>query len=199
MIPGNLFLVCMKEIYLPTRAAWRKWLRDNHDREEKGIWLVFYKKGSGKPSLDYEESVEEALCFGWIDSIIKRIDEERYCRKFTPRKETSAWSPTNRRRAEKIIRDKRMTTFGLAKIMAAKKLGRWEMDTRPGIDLEIPRELSKALERDKQAKEFFAQMAPTHQNHFIGWITTAKRPETRERRLKESLALLKRGKRLGLK
>src|SRR5512139_670051 len=105
----------MKQVHFSNRREWREWLTQNHEREEEGIWLVFCREGSGKPSLRYEDSVEEALCFGWIDSIIKHLDEVRYCRKFTPRKDASRWSLANRTRAERLIRQGRMTKFGLKK------------------------------------------------------------------------------------
>jgi uncharacterized protein YdeI (YjbR/CyaY-like superfamily) len=174
-------------------------LAENHDKAESGIWLVFFKRQTGRPSIEYEESVEEALCFGWIDSIIKRIDEEKYCRKFTPRKSGSRWSNTNRKRAEKVIKEGRMTEFGLAKIEAAKRSGSWEKDPRPVINMDIPSDLSEALERNRKAKDFFEKLAPTYQKHFIGWIVTARRDETKAKRLKESMALLARGEKLGLK
>jgi uncharacterized protein YdeI (YjbR/CyaY-like superfamily) len=111
----------MKQVYVSTRDQWRRWLAENHDRSEGGIWLVYFKKGTGQPSLNYEESVEEALCFGWIDSIIRTIDSNKYCRKFTPRKDGSKWSASNKSRVEKIIREGRMTEFGPAKVEAAKR------------------------------------------------------------------------------
>jgi uncharacterized protein YdeI (YjbR/CyaY-like superfamily) len=189
----------MKQVYVSTRGEWRRWLAQNHDKEENGIWLVFYKKQTGRPSIDYEETVQEALCFGWIDSLIKRINDETYCRKFTPRKSTSRWSDINRRRVEKIIREGRITEFGLAKIEAAKKLGNWVSARRPVIDTGIPQELSEALLKNRKAKVFFEGLAPTYRKHFIGWIATAKRQETRAKRIKECLALLARGEKLGLK
>jgi uncharacterized protein YdeI (YjbR/CyaY-like superfamily) len=189
----------MKQVHVTTRSQWRRWLSENHDQEKNGIWLVFNKKETGRPSLEYEESVEEALCFGWIDSIIKRIDGGKYCRKFTPRKDRSRWSNLNKKRAEKIIKEGRMTEFGLAKIAAAKRSGSWEMDPRPVINLGIPRDLSAAFARNRKVKDFFEKLAPTYRKHFIGWIVTAKKPETRAKRLKESLALLASGKKLGLK
>lgn len=189
----------MKELCVATRTQWRKWLAENHGKEKRGIWLVFHKKQAGKPSLEYEESVEEALCFGWIDSIIKRIDADKYCRKFTPRIDDSQWSSTNRKRAEKMIKEGRMTEFGLAKIRAAKRSGNWAKDARPLIKLEVSPELSEALARNRAAEDFFEKLAPTYRKQFIGWIITAKRPETRAKRLKESLALLARGEKLGLK
>ena len=160
---------------------------------------MFHKKGTGKPSLNYEESVGEALCFGWIDSIIKRIDDEKYCRKFTRRRKGSQWSITNKRRASKVIKERRMTEFGLAQIEKAKKSGNWKKDPTLVINPDLPREFSVALARNKKAKKFSEKLAPTYRKHFIGWIVTAKRLETRAKRLKESLGLLARGQRLGLK
>ncbi len=189
----------MKQVHVTTRSEWRRWLAENHDQEKRGIWLVFHKKKAGKPSLEYQESVEEALCFGWIDSIIKKIDDDKYCRKFTPRKDESQWSNTNKKRVEKIVEEGRMTEFGLAKVEAAKRSGRGEIDLRPSINMEMPQELSEALARNTNAKDFFAELAPTYQKQFIGWIVTAKRPRTKAKRIKESLALLAKGEKLGMK
>jgi uncharacterized protein YdeI (YjbR/CyaY-like superfamily) len=160
---------------------------------------VFYKKKTGRSSLEYEQSVEEALCFGWIDSIIKRIDGESYCRKFTPRKDNSQWSSTNKKRVEKIINERRMTQFGLCKVKAAKKSGNWNLQSGPPIHMAIPTELSKVLSENSKAKIFFEQLAPTYQKHFIAWIAAAKRAETKAKRVTESVILLEKGERLGLK
>lgn len=189
----------MKQVYVTTRSEWRQWLAGHHDQEKQGIWLLFNKKNRGQVSLQYEESVEEALCFGWIDSVIKRVDDDTYCRKFTPRRNVSKWSSINKRRAEKMIKEGRMTAVGLAKIKAAKRCGAWAKDPSPVLPAGIPADFSKVLARNGKAMEFFERLAPTYRKHFIGWITTAKRPETRARRLKESLALLARGEKLGLK
>ena len=189
----------MKQVQVTTGSEWRQWLKENHGKERDGIWLVFHKKKTGKPSLEDEEAVEEALCFGWIDSIIKKIDDDRYCRKFTPRKDDSRWSKTNKKRVEKVIREGRITKFGLAKVEAAKKSGAWEMDTPPQINLDMPTELSEALAVKPAAKKYFEELAPSYQKQFIGWIVTAKRPETKSRRLADSVALLEKGKKLGLK
>ncbi|SPE51036.1 conserved hypothetical protein [Verrucomicrobia bacterium] len=191
--------VCMKQVHVTTRSQWRRWLAQNHHQEKDGIWLVFHKKETGRPSLEYEESVEEALCFGWIDSLIKKIDDHKYCRKFTPRKDDSGWSNTNKRRVQKIIQEGKMTEFGLAKVEAAKRSGRWERDPRPVINLDVPRDLSEALARNTNAKDFFEKLAPAYRKQFIGWIVTAKRPETRAKRLEQCLALLAKGEKLGLK
>lgn len=189
----------MKQVHVTTRSQWRQWLAANHDQEKDGVWLVFHKKSTGEPSLGYEESVEEALCFGWIDSIIKRIDDDRYCRKFTPRKDDSAWSDTNKQRVEKVTREGRMTEFGQVKVDAAKDSGRWVIDLRPVISMDVPQELSEALDRNRSARDFFEKLAPTYRKHFIGWVVMAKRPETRAKRIQESVTLLAKGKKLGLK
>ncbi len=130
----------MKQVSVTTRSQWRQWLAKNHELEKAGIWLVFYKPISRRLSLDYDEAVEEALCYGWIDSIIKRIDDHAYCRKFTPRKADSAWSNSNKKRVGKLVKEGRMTEFGQAKIDFAKKSGRWAVDPKPVIALDIPPE-----------------------------------------------------------
>jgi uncharacterized protein YdeI (YjbR/CyaY-like superfamily) len=188
----------MKQLYVSNRDKWREWLERNY-ATENGIWLVFYKKETSKPTIDYEAAVEEALCFGWIDSIIKKIDDEKYVRKFTPRKDKSYWSELNKKRVRKIIKEGRMTTAGLVKIKAAKKSGLWEQTGRPNISLDMPLEFTRALDKNKKAKENFKKLAPSYRKYYIGWITTAKRDETKEKRIRESIQLLEQGKRLGLK
>jgi len=189
----------MKKLYFPTSKAWRKWLSQNYDKESE-IWLVYYKKESHKPSIPYEDSVEEALCFGWIDSIIKKIDEESYARKFTPRKENSQWSQSNKWRIKKLIAEKRMTNIGLAKVESAKRTGLWDREIeRPQLDFETPDDFLAALSENKTAQLNFENMRFSHQKPFITWICMAKRKETRERRIKESIMLLEKGEKLGLK
>jgi uncharacterized protein YdeI (YjbR/CyaY-like superfamily) len=188
----------MKKLYVTNREQWRNWLREHHGGEG-GVWLVFYKKETRKPTIGYEDAVEEALCFGWIDSIIKKIDETKYVRKFTPRKDKSKWSALNRKRANKMIKEGRMTDVGLAKIKTARKTGLWEKDDRPRISFDVPPELAKALAENKKAKENFDKLAPSYRRQYIGWIAVAKRAETKKRRIKESIALLEKGKKLGMK
>ena len=188
----------MKQLYITNRNEWNKWLSKHHN-EEKEVWLVFLKKETRKPSIEYESAVEEALCFGWIDSVIKKIDDEKYARKFTPRKDKSRWSELNKRRAERMITEGRMTEFGLAKIETAKKSGNWDKVERLDISFDLPPEFKQALAKNKKAKEHFAKLAPTYQKHYIGWITVAKRQETKQKRIKESISLLEKGKKLGLK
>jgi uncharacterized protein YdeI (YjbR/CyaY-like superfamily) len=188
----------IRQLYVADREQWREWLSKNH-AAKAGIWLIFYKKGTSKPTIAYEAAVEEALCFGWIDSIIKKIDAEKYARKFTPRSDNSNWSALNKKRANKMIREGRMTEAGLARIKAAKKSGLWDKDPRPQISLDVPPEFAKALALNKKAKENFDKLAPTYRKHYIGWMAIAKRPETKKRRIAESITLLKKGHKLGLK
>ena len=183
----------MKQLYVTNRDEWRNWLSENH-AAKAGIWLIFYKKETSKPTIPYEDAVEEALCFGWIDSIIKKIDAARYARKSTPRSDKSKWSLLNKKRAGKMIKEGRMTEVGLAKIKVAKKTGLWDKDPRPQISLDVPPEFAKALARNKKAKENFDKLAPSYRKHYIGWIAFAKRPETKKRRINESIILLEQAK-----
>ena len=188
----------MKRLYVTTAKEWRSWLRVNHD-SEMVVWLIFYKKETGTPCIAYDSAVEEALCYGWIDSIIKKIDDKTYARKFTPRKEKSNWSDLNKKRAAKLIKNKRMTKIGLAAITAAKKNGMWERFAPPTNRITMPQDFQKALNNKKIAKQQFEKLAPGYRNQYIMWVSAAKRPDTRERRIKESLELLERGEKLGMK
>lgn len=194
MIKGNN----VKSLYFKTPQEWRTWLQSNHDKETE-VWLIFFKKNTGKPSLDYESAVEEALCFGWIDSIIKKIDESKFTRKFTPRKDSSKWSAINRKRVERLMKSDRMTHAGLSKIKAAQKSGHWNESDKPTLSFDPPEDFKKALNQNRKAKEFFEQLAPTYQKQFIVWIRIAKRQETIEKRISESIQLLEKGKKLGLR
>ena len=188
----------MKQLYVTDRDKWRDWLSEHH-AVSSGVWLVFYKKSTSKPSIEYEAAVEEALCFGWIDSIIKKIDDKKYLRKFTPRKDKSNWSALNKKRVTKMIKAGRMTEAGLAKTRAAEKNGSWNQDGKTPRSLEIPPEFAEALAGNKKAKEHFEELAPTYRRHYLGWIAAAKRPETRKRRIDEAILLLEKGVKLGLK
>ncbi len=188
----------MIEVYVDSRDRWRKWLKKNHDRSN-GIWLVFYKKHIGKPTLEYDDAVEEALCFGWIDSTIKKLDDEKFVRKFTPRNPDSRWSEPNKKRVNKLIKQGLMTEAGLVRVNDGKKSGAWNKPDRPTISLEVPPELKAALAKNKKAKAFFDQLAPSYKKQYLGWVSMAKRPETRARRVAESISLLEKGKKLGLK
>ncbi|UCD64576.1 MAG: YdeI/OmpD-associated family protein [Candidatus Zixiibacteriota bacterium] len=189
----------MKELQVKSRRAWRQWLSKNH-KLSAGIWLVFEKKHAGnKTDLNYDASVEEALCFGWIDSTIKKLDDNRFVRKFTPRKPGSVWSELNKKRVSRVITSGLMTEAGMALVTEAKRNGMWDEPDRPVITLDVPPELEKAMAKNKKARVFFDSLAPSYKRQYIGWISMAKRPETRARRVAESIDLLAKGEKLGLK
>ncbi|MFQ5650337.1 MAG: YdeI family protein [bacterium] len=163
----------MKKISAKDRTEWRAWLSANHDKVAE-VWLIFYKKETGKTSVEYGASVEEALCFGWVDSIIKNLDETKYARKFTPRRPHSKWSPSNIKRVEKLIEEGLMTGHGMQKVEAAKRDGNWDHPVqKPELTFEIPPEFSQALNRNKAAKENFDKLATTYQKQYIESITCA--------------------------
>lgn len=185
-------------IYVSNRKDWREWLEKNHTTE-KEIWLVYYKKHTGKDRIPYDDAVEEALCFGWIDSIVRRLDDEKYAQKFTPRKDQSNWSESNKRRIEKMTAQDKMTEAGLIKIKRAKETGKWdEIISSPDLH-EVHPDFKNELEKNPKAKENFNRLAPSYQKYYIGWISSAKRDETRNKRIKEALGLLEKNQKLGLK
>jgi uncharacterized protein YdeI (YjbR/CyaY-like superfamily) len=184
------------------RNTWRTWLTTNQ-ASEREVWVVFQKKHTGVSCMSYEDSVEEALCFGWIDSIIKRLDENTFARKFTPRLDTTNWSELNKQRVAKCIKEGRMTEIGLAKVSypdpGIYKGGKPRAAGLLPKTASLPGFLAKALQAHDKAWKSFNAMPPSHQRNYILWITMAKRAETREKRLKEAIQLLKQNKRLGLK
>jgi uncharacterized protein YdeI (YjbR/CyaY-like superfamily) len=179
------------------RKEWRSWLEKHHDKE-KGIWLLYYKKRSGKSSIIYAEALEEALSFGWIDSVVRKVDGERYMQKYTPRNVRSLWSALNKERVAKIIAEGRMTEHGLAKIEAAKRNGSWTRIDAIDRGREVPRDLREALEGDREAGKLFAKMAPSSRKLFSWWVDSARKPETRARRIAETLIRVKAGRRPGI-
>jgi uncharacterized protein YdeI (YjbR/CyaY-like superfamily) len=188
-----------KTLVAADREAWREWLAANH-QSAKQIWLVYFKK-SGKRAgtgVAYEDSVEEALCFGWIDSLIKKIDATKYARLFTPRVDDENWSASNRKRVAKVIAEGRMTPAGLAKASFLRKSVR-AAAPRKRPDLVMPDYMKRSLRASKRAWENYNRLAPSYQRQYIGWITTAKKEETRQRRLAEAVALLAENRKLGLK
>jgi uncharacterized protein YdeI (YjbR/CyaY-like superfamily) len=190
----------LKEKLFKTAAAWRAWLERNHDRG-KELWLVYYKKGTGKKSVTYEEALNEALCFGWIDSTVNKLDHERYRQKWTPRNIDSIWSSSNKARVKKLMAGGRMAAPGLAKIEAAKRNGSWnklnDID-RIGRTAEIPDDLRAALATDPVANEKWERLAPSHKKLWAWWILSAKKPETRTRRIGETLKRVAAGRRPGM-
>lgn len=171
------------------RDEWRSWLENNHEKETE-IWLIFYKVKVNKESIKYEEAVEEALCFGWIDSIVKRIDDEKHMQRYTPRKVKSNWSASNKRRVAKLIKEGLMTEFGLRAVEIAQQNGSWNKLDSVDIRLETPKALKDALVKNQIAKNNFENLAPSRKKQFLWWIESAKRDETKEKRIKETIRLL---------
>jgi uncharacterized protein YdeI (YjbR/CyaY-like superfamily) len=185
-------------LYLANRDDWREWLEKNHDTE-KEVWLIFYKTHTSKPTIPYEDAVEEALCFGWIDSIIKKIDDEKFARKFTPRKTKSKWSKLNKKRVEKMITEGKMSEAGLTQIEEAKKSGEWFKTVTRQQTLVIPPFIKEALAANKKALDNFNNLAISYKRQYIGWITNAKRKEALKRRLEEVIKVLEKNEKLGMK
>jgi uncharacterized protein YdeI (YjbR/CyaY-like superfamily) len=169
---------------------WRQWLAAHHDSESE-VWLVFYKR---QLSIAYDAAVNEALCFGWIDSLIKRLDDDRYARKFTPRKPGSRWSTANRKRYAELLAAGRLMPPGLERAPTDRSGDA----PRPSAS-KVPQYIREALQSQPAALKYFDSLAPSYRRLYIAWIDFAKRPATRARRLQEAIALLAAGKKLGLK
>lgn len=174
-----------------TREQWRRWLAKHHT-SSPGIWLVRHKQHTGVKSMPYEDLVCEALCFGWVDSLIKRLDDDRYAIKVTPRKPTSKWSDINRRRWNELKAAGQLTAPGLSMAPTERYL------PKPTIP-ELPTYVANAFKTNPKAWQHFQALAARERRNFVVWIHTAKRPETRERRIRESIELLSAAKKLGLK
>lgn len=187
MTPGTL-----KTCAARTRKQWRHWLAKHHASQSE-VWLVFNKRHTGRPSVSYDDAVEVALCFGWIDSVIRRLDDERYARKFTPRKADSRWSTANRRRYAAL------QARGLLAPAGVKRAPTARTGDAPRPSKTVPRYIEQAVRANPAAWGYFRRLAPSYRLMYIGWIDSAKRQETKERRLREAIALLGAGKKLGLK
>jgi uncharacterized protein YdeI (YjbR/CyaY-like superfamily) len=180
----------------PDRAIWREWLAE-HGASETEVWLVYYKAGSGKATISYEDSLEEALCFGWVDSLIQKIDEEKYARKFTPRKPGSKWSELNKHLVAKLVKEGRMTEAGMARV-------EFNLEEAPSArpkraEMALPDWLKEGLMTSPKAWENFSKLPPSHQRNYILWVSEAKREETRQKRIREAIGRLEKNERLGLK
>ena len=183
-------------LYVKNRKTWRTWLEKNH-AAKKEIWLIYYKKHTGKPRIPYDDAVEEAICYGWIDSTVKKIDDEKYCQRYTPRNLKSIWSALNIQRLRKMLDAGQMTKAGLEKVppevMKAAKDGKFETHGKHGkvipTELEPPEKLLKALAVNKLAQENWDNFSPSRRRQIIWWIGDAKRPETRQRRIVKAVQL----------
>lgn len=181
-------------IYFADRAALREWLREHHP-SHGAIWLVYDKKHvKGARALTYDDIVEEALCFGWIDSVTRGVDEKRSSLYFSPRKPKSTWSAVNKKRLPRLIEQGLMHPAGKAKIDAAKKDGSWT--TLDAIErLDMPRELKAALQKNAKANAAYGSFPPSARKQILYWITSAKRAETRADRVERTVAAVARGER----
>jgi uncharacterized protein YdeI (YjbR/CyaY-like superfamily) len=183
----------LKTFDAPTPEEWRRWLADHHQSESE-VWLVFYKQHTGRASIAYQDAVDEALCFGWIDSLVRRLDDARYARKFTPRKADSKWSTTNRRCYAQLKARGRLMPAGLNR-PPTERSG----DAPRPSPSKLPPYIQDALRDCPPAWNYFQSLAPSYRRLYIGWIDSAKQPETKMRRLEEAIRLLAAGKKLGLK
>ena len=169
------------------RKAWRKWLEKNH-ATEVSVWLIIYKKESGKTTVYYPEAVEEALCFGWIDSKPNKRDEESYYQFFTKRNPKSAWSKVNKAKVEQLIKDGLMTAAGMAAIELAKNSGTWTALDKVDNSI-VPDDLQQALNKNKTAGQYFEAFPRSSKKIILEWIHNAKRPETRQKRIEETVSM----------
>jgi uncharacterized protein YdeI (YjbR/CyaY-like superfamily) len=182
----------LKTFAAESSAHWRNWLGAHHDSESE-IWLVFYKRHTGRASVSYDDAVAEALCFGWIDSLIRRIDDARYARKFTPRKPGSKWSTSNRRRYAKLQALGLLAPAGLKLAPTARN------GDAPKPPKTLPKYIEQALKVDRAAWDYFERLAPSYRRMYIAWIDSAKQEGTKTKRLREAVGLLRVGRKLGLK
>jgi len=188
----------MKLFLAKSQKEWRDWLEKNH-AVEKEIWLVYYKKHTGKPSITYLESVEEALCFGWIDGIKKRIDDEKYTHRFTLRKAKSKWSSRNITIAQRMIKENKMTPFGLAIFHRRKEYKASLNDLDANHQMRLTTAIEQELKNNEKAWQNFSNLTPAYQKQYVEWIMTAKKESTKHKRLKETIKLLEKNLKLGMK
>ncbi len=174
---------------------WRKWLEKNHAKS-MGIWLRFFKKDSGVASVTYAEALDEALCYGWIDSLLQKYDEISYLQKFTPRRAKSIWSKRNIEHIQRLLKEGRLRPAGKKELEAAKSDGRWKNAYDSSGTMKVPKDFLKELSKNKKAKAFFDSLNRAN-TYAIAWrLQTAKKPETRARRMKALLDMLAQEKKL---
>tara|TARA_Y100001935_G_C17260748_1_gene486236 strand:- start:68 stop:703 length:636 start_codon:yes stop_codon:yes gene_type:complete len=198
----NLSMPDYLEIHFKTASQFRKWLIRNHDKTD-GIWMVFYKKHTKKENITYGYALDEALCFGWIDSLVRRIDDEYYVRKFTPRKNTKQWSEINKVKVLKLINDDRMTIHGLNKIHNYVEYGEVSWEKGPEkIDYKLientPKDIEEAFRIAEPAWTNFVKLSPGYRRDYLNWITQAKREETKIKRLDKAIFMLQQGLKPGM-
>src|SRR4029450_10346572 len=186
----------MKTLLVRTLDQWREWLSEHHASASE-VWLIFHKRHTGVASIEYKDARDEALCFGWVDSLVKRLDDRRYAQKFTPRRADSRWSEVNRKRYAELKAEGRLKPPGIERPPTDRGY-----DPRPPrlpMPAKRPAYIQAALRKRPTALRHFDALAPEQRRRYVAWIESAKREETKLRRLKESIRLLARGKVLGLK
>ena len=186
----------MKTLLVRTLGQWRDWLAEHHASESE-VWLVFHKKHTGVASIDYLDALDEALCFGWVDSLVKRLDDRRYVRKFTPRRPDSRWSAVNRKRYAELETEGRLHPPGIDR--APTNRGYDPRPPRLELPAKLPAYIQAALRNHPTASHHFEALSPSQRRRYLAWIESAKREATRLRRLEEAIRLLASGKVLGLK
>jgi uncharacterized protein YdeI (YjbR/CyaY-like superfamily) len=186
----------MKTLRVKTLDQWRDWL-DEHHASESEVWLVFYKQETGVASIEYEDALDEALCFGWVDSLVKRLDDRRFARKFTPRRPESRWSTKNRQRYDALKADGRLKPAGIKRPPTNRGYG--PRPARLPMPRTLPAYIQAALRKRPAALHHFESLPPSQRRRYLAWIESAKREETKARRLNEAIGLLADGKVLGLK
>lgn len=177
----------IEKFYPSSTKQWRAWLQKNHAKKQS-VWLVCYKLKSGKPTISWTDAVDEALCFGWIDSIRKSVDDETFIQFFSKRKPVSTWSKINKDKIKKLIAEDRMAPAGLASIALAKKNGSWKMLDQVE-KLIIPNDMEVAFKSNAGSKEYFLSLSKSVRKMILQWIMFAKREETRQKRISEVAAL----------
>ena len=186
----------MKTLLARTVDQWREWLDEHHDSEPE-IWLIFYKLHTGVASVAHGDALDEALCFGWVDSLVKRLDDRRYTVKFTPRRADSRWSTINRKRYAALKASGRLKPSGVKR--APTNRGYAAPPPRDTMPSKLPAYIETALRKHPGALRNFEALAPSHRRRYVGWIESGKREDTKARRLKEAIRLLAAGRELGLK
>ena len=183
----------LPELVVPDARAWREWLGEHHD-ESPGVWLVLAKKGTSQPTgLPYEQALEEALCHGWIDGQVGRRDEATYRQRFTPRRRRSAWSKRNATIAERLLAEGRMHAAGIEEVERAKADGRWQTAYAGSASIEVPPDLIQALTAEPKAQAMFERLSRQNRYAILYRIATAKRADTRARRIQQFVTMLTRG------
>ena len=186
----------MKTLLVRTLDQWRDWLAEHHASVSE-VWLIFHKQHTGVASIDYKDALDEALCFGWVDSLVKRLDDRRYARKFTPRRADSRWSAVNRKRYAELKAEGRLKPPGIERPPTNR--GDAPRPPRLAMPAKLPAYIQAALKKHPTALRHFEALPPSHRRRYFAWIESAKREETKLRRLEEAIRLLASGKVLGLK